>query len=220
MPIEFRCSECGKLLRTDDNTVGRQAQCPECGAISTVPSLSTAPSESPFSPSAQLGGSNPFRAGPAPDAESSDNPYQSPVPPMYLAPGQTDSMAAQRVAGPATGLIVTAILGMVLQVLRIGANLVQMGVGHGIRQPREDVFPMMFGGGVDAGLGVLSLIVGAVVLVGAMKMKRLENHGFAMAAAIIAMLPCISPCCLLGLPFGIWALVVLGDGSVKAAFQS
>jgi hypothetical protein len=51
-------------------------------------------------------------------------------------------------------------------------------------------------------------------------MKKLESYSFAMAAAIIAMIPCISPCCLLGLPFGIWALVVLGDGSVKAAFQS
>ena len=37
MSIEFRCSECGKLLRTEDGTVGRQAQCPECGAVSTVP---------------------------------------------------------------------------------------------------------------------------------------------------------------------------------------
>ena len=37
MPIEFRCSRCGKLLRTGDGTAGRQAQCPECGTIGTVP---------------------------------------------------------------------------------------------------------------------------------------------------------------------------------------
>ena len=37
MPIEFRCSQCGKLLRTGDDTAGRQAQCPECGALTGIP---------------------------------------------------------------------------------------------------------------------------------------------------------------------------------------
>ena len=79
---------------------------------------------------------------------------------------------------------------------------------------------MMLQGGVSVAGGIFGLIVAVVILIGAMKMKKLESYAFAMAAAIIAMVPCISPCCLLGLPFGIWALVVLGDGSVKAAFRS
>ena len=58
------------------------------------------------------------------------------------------------------------------------------------------------------------------MLVGAMKMKKLESYGLAMTGAIVGMVPYFSPCCLLGLPFGIWALVVLCDGSVKAAFHS
>jgi len=62
--------------------------------------------------------------------------------------------------------------------------------------------------------------MGVLVFIGAMKMKNLENYSLAMAAAIVAVIPCISPCCLLGLPFGIWALVVLNDSSVKAAFRS
>jgi tetratricopeptide (TPR) repeat protein len=37
MPIEFRC-KCGKLLCTDDDTVGRMAQCPQCGDRTQVPS--------------------------------------------------------------------------------------------------------------------------------------------------------------------------------------
>jgi len=40
-----------------------------------------------------------------------------------------------------------------------------------------------------------------------------------VAASIIAMIPCVSPCCCLGLPFGIWALVVLARPAVKSAFQ-
>ena len=62
-------------------------------------------------------------------------------------------------------------------------------------------------------------VVAIVVITGALKMKRLQSYPFAMIASIIAMIPCISPCCLLGLPFGIWALVVLSDPQVKAAFR-
>ena len=39
-----------------------------------------------------------------------------------------------------------------------------------------------------------------------------------MAGAIVAMLPC-SGCCLLGLPIGIWAIIVLIDSDVKRAFN-
>ncbi len=38
MPIEFQCSNCGKPLRTADNTAGKLAKCPKCGAVMTIPS--------------------------------------------------------------------------------------------------------------------------------------------------------------------------------------
>jgi hypothetical protein len=220
MPIEFRCNECGKLLRTDDETVGRQAQCPECGAISIVPSL-TAPSETPPSPFAPSAGGNPFGIGPAADAENSDNSYQSPASPTYLPPGQIDpALAAQRVAGPATALMVIAILSLILRVGAVVVGLVQFGAAPMMQpQNRHDLLPMMVGGGANAVGGIFGIIVAVVILIGAMRMKKLESYGFSMAVAIIAMIPCFSPCCL-GLPFGIWALVVLSDGSVKAAFRS
>lgn len=41
-----------------------------------------------------------------------------------------------------------------------------------------------------------------------------------MAVSILSMVPCVSPCCLLGLPVGIWALVVLNTPEVKQAFRS
>jgi hypothetical protein len=50
-------------------------------------------------------------------------------------------------------------------------------------------------------------------------MKNLQSYGLAMTASIVAMIPCISPCCILGLPFGIWALVILNRPEVKAAFR-
>jgi hypothetical protein len=40
-----------------------------------------------------------------------------------------------------------------------------------------------------------------------------------LAAAIVALIPCFSPCCLIGLPIGIWALVVLSKPEVKSQFE-
>ena len=37
MPIEFHCTSCDRLLRTGDDTAGKQAKCPECGAIMLIP---------------------------------------------------------------------------------------------------------------------------------------------------------------------------------------
>ena len=36
-------------------------------------------------------------------------------------------------------------------------------------------------------------------------MRNLKNYGQARAAAVVAMIPLLGPCCLLGIPFGIWA---------------
>jgi hypothetical protein len=84
MPIEFRCTKCGKLLRTPDDTAGKQARCPECGTILGIPAGT--PSAPPAS--ARLGaapagfspGSSAAANAPAPGAASmAANPYQSPA---------------------------------------------------------------------------------------------------------------------------------------------
>lgn len=61
-------------------------------------------------------------------------------------------------------------------------------------------------------------IFGIAVILGGIKMYRLESRGSVMLASVLAMLPC-SLCCLFGLPVGIWSLVVLSDPAVKAAFR-
>ena len=36
---------------------------------------------------------------------------------------------------------------------------------------------------------------------------------------VLSLIPCISPIGFIGIPFGIWALVVLCDNSVRMAFR-
>ena len=132
MAIEFRCAQCNRLLRTGDETAGRHAQCPECGAIGAVPTPAAA-GEIPAPPFAAAGG-NPFALGQIPDVQPpSDNPYQSPMSPAYPVLRLTDAAAKQRVAGPATALIVTAVLGLIQDLPHRGIR-----PRDGIRRARGD----------------------------------------------------------------------------------
>jgi len=58
MAIEFRCTQCQKLLRTQDDTAGKQAKCPHCGAMVQIPS---AVGDSLGGPLPSAG--NPFESG-------------------------------------------------------------------------------------------------------------------------------------------------------------
>jgi hypothetical protein len=125
---------------------------------------------------------------------------------------------ADQVNGPAIGLILVAILGALAQIASLIMHLAGASMLASGRMPNNP-WANMLSGTVGVVAGVIGIVVSGVILLGAIKMKRLENYGLAMAASIIAMIPCVSPCCLLGLPIGIWALVVLMKPEVKSAFH-
>lgn len=127
--------------------------------------------------------------------------------------------AADQVRGPAVGLIVTAVLGFLVQAAALVMNVLGVSLGALQRQGTPDAWVSMFSGTLGVVGGILGLAVSAIILYGALKMKKLENHGWAITASILALAPCISPCCLIGLPIGIWALVVLAKPEVKSAFH-
>jgi hypothetical protein len=65
----------------------------------------------------------------------------------------------------------------------------------------------------------LLLVIHAIVLFGALQMARIRSYANAMTAAIVSLIPFCSPVVLLGVPFGIWALLVLRRDDVKEAFR-
>ncbi len=48
MAIETICGSCGKKLSVADENVGRQARCPACGHIYTVPNIASAQTQAPL----------------------------------------------------------------------------------------------------------------------------------------------------------------------------
>ena len=143
----------------------------------------------------------------------------SPGPVPVLTPATpAGADAAERVKGPAIGLIAVAVLGALLQITSLILHLAGASIMANSRMPNQ-AWANMFSGTIGVVSGVIGLLVSGVIFFGAMKMKSLESYGLAMAASIIAMIPCFSPCCLLGLPIGIWAVVILSKPEVKSAFH-
>jgi hypothetical protein len=147
-------------------------------------------------------------------------------PPPLTAPvagaGGGRDAALQLVKGPVIGLKVTAILGLVLVVVGLVINVLMLsGIHIGPQQIYDPQMQKLFntlGGGLGIVQDIIGGIVGVIVLIGAAKMQKLQSYQFALTASIVAMVPCISPCCVFGLPFGIWALVVLNKPEVKSQF--
>ncbi len=69
MTVEFRCTQCDKLLRTPDGTEGKKAKCPECGTVLTIPVPVTEAEPVALVP----------EQAPPPPHQPSANPYQSPA---------------------------------------------------------------------------------------------------------------------------------------------
>jgi hypothetical protein len=149
------------------------------------------------------------------------NPFEAqgipPIPPQ--------GAAAAKVNAPATALMVVAILNILLALWGMVNGVMSLGAPPPQAPPMQGVDPQMImnimrvAGPVGIALALLQLVVAVVILLGALKMKKLESWGLAMGASVLAMIPCLSSCCLLGLPFGIWALVVINSVDVKSAFR-
>ena len=127
--------------------------------------------------------------------------------------------ASRQVSGPATGLLVTGIVGIFFAALALIGSILGMGIAPFLRDEIPERYAEFWEGSVGAASAVVGLAVAAFIIFAALKMRELKQWELSLAASIVAMIPCVSPCCILGLPIGIWALVVLMRPDVKEAFH-
>ena len=57
------------------------------------------------------------------------------------------------------------------------------------------------------------------MIVGGWQMRQLKSYGLATIASVLAMLPCTASW-MIGLPLGLWSLIVLLQPEVRQAFES
>ncbi len=155
------------------------------------------------------------------------SPPPSSPPPLrtYLPNDGGRALALSEVNGPAIGLMVTAILGAFLALVGIVNNLIGTPFNfsglEGMPPQSAEMFRAMQSGYGAVGIffAVLQIALAVFIFFAALKMKALQNHTFCIVACIVALIPCISPCCCVGIPIGIWALIVLNKPEVRGYFS-
>lgn len=153
-------------------------------------------------------------------------------------PRRGDVAAAKdKLRGPAIGLIVTGVFGLLFTALNVlGHGNVPAQIEEQVRQVENnpgipadqkkaqvDMLRQIGNAVTNIGLPVYGLngLVALAVLAGGVLMLKLSGRGLSYLAAVLAMLPVVNGCCcVIGLPFGIWALIALGNPVVKDGYAA
>ena len=69
-------------------------------------------------------------------------------------------------------------------------------------------------------VSLISIAASPIIIFGGIQMLRARRYSIALWAAILALIPLTSVCCIPGIPIGIWALIVLRHPEVRAGFES
>ena len=67
--------------------------------------------------------------------------------------------------------------------------------------------------------GSFRALIPLFVVYGSIMMIRGKSYNLAKTAMVFAMMPCISACCFLGIPFACWGFIELDKEDVKDAFR-
>ena len=128
----------------------------------------------------------------------------------------------QKLRAPAIGLIVAGSLNGITGLFAILSGLFRLtGIAGKETLPADQAEKMGFMIGTVGSyiVSLLSLLLAPVIIYGAVQMMQGKKPGLAKIAAILAIIPVTSCCFLIGIPMGIWSLVVLAKPEVKAIFS-
>jgi predicted Ser/Thr protein kinase len=125
---------------------------------------------------------------------------RSPSDPTAIPDSRKLDFARSQVKGPAIGLIVTGVLDWVLMTL---ACLIAA-----FKSAHDMLIWLPF----------LAIALSGWIIYAGLKLMQLERRGAVIVGSVLALL--VSPGNLIGLPLGIWALVVLNRRDVREAFEA
>lgn len=226
MPVQTTCPSCGRKLRVPEHLTGRRVKCPSCQET-----FQSKPDEEPARGGyyMQAPAQRPkledeweaSRRGRTPyDDRNDDRDYERRRS-RYDDDDDRDEFrdeerrrkrqkrrAREMCLIPGILYIVLSAINIAGMGLSILGNAVDLRTGQG----DEDTGPAIV-------LAGMSLIASLVVLIGGIQMIRLQTWGVAMAASVLCVIPVITPCCMLGIPFGVWGIIVLCNNRVKESFS-
>ncbi len=122
---------------------------------------------------------------------------------------------------PAIGLIIVGILNGVIGILSLISVVLRLAgvLQMQIPMSKAERAGYNFGLAMNFGIAILSILIAPLIIFGAVKMLKGANFKWSKTSAILAMIPLVSCCFVVGIPIGIWSLIVLHRSDVKAFFN-
>lgn len=225
MPSLINCPSCHRQLQVPDQFIGQKVQCPGCGTM-----FLTVVSTQPVSPPAATEGEPPPVAPSSASGTEGSHEVFSIGPPLRPKSGVADSAESPpgsltgRVLPPAMGLLVVGLLGFffslfLLAIAPKAANAPNPMPGM-IPDENWDQMQELERGPVGKAIRGLFALISLLIMAAGMQMMRLKSWGLAVTGSILAMVNFQGACCCLGLPVGVWALIVLTQPVVRSAFAA
>jgi hypothetical protein len=142
--------------------------------------------------------------------ESQENPYQAAS--TASIPQQTieTRSARERLLPVAISLLVVSLL-HIFAVLFYAAFIYRTIVTESDPERQQSLITYSLYFGITALFAIL-------LIAGSFGMMRQGSYLWAMTTCILALIPFIGPCYFLGIPIGIWGLIVLRRPSVRDSF--
>jgi predicted Zn finger-like uncharacterized protein len=238
MPIDAICPSCQKKLKVPDSLASKKVRCPKCNSVFMAEheeeEVEMELVEEPPQDNTEVveGPAPRKRAQREPDVEEIDEEIEEIDEETEEEPRERRrprrrkrrrGSAREQLRIPALLLQIVGYGGGAISVLWVVFRIV-ITLIEPTPIPRG-VDASAYKGGVAVGavcVGVVQLCItlawSGVIIKGAHSMSSLNGYSSAVAACILAMLPC-SCGCFMGLPIGIWGLVVLTQDNVKRAFS-
>ena len=213
MSIDVACPGCAKAYSVPDERAGQRFKCKACGTAVSVPAdeLGNDSAGSSFGNSANAGGFG-----------SVD--YNN----LYASSGNTTASSGRTSRAEALSktnicaifLYILGGMSILMYVANAVITIAAPGLAGGPGMPPAANEAERVGQLVAAlGASAVFILTNTLVIVGAYHLQNLRKYWLAMTGAIIACIPCCGPCLVLGIPFGIWALVLLNNPEIKPHFK-
>lgn len=130
------------------------------------------------------------------------------------SPDELVSYAKRECSTPGVGLIVIGVADILIGILRVVMGVVMAGAARANNE--EEAVVMV----INVGYGAYSVLIGVFFLYAGSQFREARQYTVCMCGCIVALLPLIDPCCLLGLIFGIMGLIKLSEARVKQGFEA
>jgi predicted Zn finger-like uncharacterized protein len=206
----IQCPQCQRQLRVPEEMLGRLVKCPTCSTTFTVGA-----GGEPQPPQAPLPAGDAPPPTPPPEYYPA-TPRLPPQPQDYYPDPR--NRAASLLLPPGICLLITGILAVFGSVFSMAVTYLDP------KNLERTLAQFNFKGeapplGLMLGMQAVFVVISFVTFLAGIQMLRKRTYGLVMVGAILAMINISNFCCCLGLPFGIWALIVLVRPEVREAFQ-